>query len=128
MEYKGEIIGKCMSDKRERLYKMNSIDSVYMFSVSDEMIVDATMTGNKAGYINHSCEPNCDAKYSLADRSIKCCTIRGIFPCGELAINCKMSQDGSEEFCNCKTRYVYQIKIISLISFDLKIIVIKLQQ
>ncbi|ELA42938.1 uncharacterized protein VICG_00253, partial [Vittaforma corneae ATCC 50505] len=101
MEYKGEIIGKCMSDKREKLYKMNSIDSVYMFSVSEDMIIDATMTGNKARYINHSCNPNCEAIHSVVDKSIKYCSTRDILPDEELTINYNMSQDIYGEKCNC---------------------------
>lgn len=101
MEYKGEIIGKCMSDKRERLYKKNNIDSVYMFAISEDLIIDATLTGNKARYINHSCRPNCEAIHSIRDQSIKYCTIRDILPGEELTINYNMSQDNNEEECKC---------------------------
>lgn len=101
MEYKGEIIGKCMSDKREKLYKLNNIDSVYMFSVTEDMIIDATMTGNKARYINHSCDPNCEAITSVADRSIKYCSIRDIKVDEELTINYHMPSEDGREICNC---------------------------
>lgn len=101
MEYKGEIIGKCMSDKREKMYKMNNIDSIYMFSVSEDMIIDATMMGNKARYINHSCCPNCEAIHSMSDKSIKYCSIRNILPGEELTIDYNMAQDINGEACNC---------------------------
>lgn len=101
MEYKGEIIGKCVSDKREKLYKKHNIESVYMFSVSEDMIIDATMTGNKARYINHSCDPNCEAINSTVDKAIKYCTIRDIQVGEELTINYNMSQEPIEEVCNC---------------------------
>lgn len=101
MEYKGEIIGKCMSNKREKLYKKNKIDSIYMFSVSDDMIIDATMLGNKARYINHSCNPNCEAIHSMIDKSIKYCSIRDISAGEELTINYNMSQESNGETCNC---------------------------
>lgn len=101
MKYMGEIIGKCMSDKRERLYKKNKIDSVYMFAVSEDMIIDATKTGNKARYINHSCDPNCETIYSMADRSIVYRSIRDIQPEEELTINYCMSQEIDGEKCSC---------------------------
>lgn len=101
MEYKGEIIGKCMSDKREQLYKRNNIDSVYMFSISEDMIIDATLTGNKARYVNHSCNPNCEAILSYKDRSIKYCTIRNVAANEELLINYNMGFDMNAETCNC---------------------------
>jgi len=101
MEYKGEIIGKCMSDKREQLYKRNNIDSVYMFSISEDMIIDATLTGNKARYVNHSCNPNCEAILSYKDKSIKYCTIRNVAANEELLINYNMGFDVNAETCNC---------------------------
>ena len=101
MEYKGEIIGKCMSDKREKFYRMNNLDSIYMFTVSEDMIIDATMTGNKARYINHSCNPNCQSITSMSDKSIKYCSIRDIKPEEELTINYYMPIDESYDICRC---------------------------
>jgi SET domain-containing protein len=34
----------------------------YMFRVDDDDVVDATMMGNAARFINHSCDPNCYSK------------------------------------------------------------------
>lgn len=101
MEYKGEIIGKCMSDKREKFYRKNNLDSVYMFTVTEDMIIDATMTGNKARYINHSCNPNCQSLTSMSDKSIKYCSIRDIKPYEELTINYYMPLDDSSNVCMC---------------------------
>lgn len=35
---------------------------VYMFRIDDNTVVDATMSGGPARYINHSCSPNCVAE------------------------------------------------------------------
>ncbi len=34
---------------------------VYMFRIDDNIVIDATMCGGPARYINHSCHPNCVA-------------------------------------------------------------------
>lgn len=38
-----------------------------MFGVDDYYVVDATMAGNEARFINHSCEPNCYSKIITVD-------------------------------------------------------------
>eukprot|EP00866_Antonospora_locustae_P000294 jgi/Antlo1/294/976 len=64
IEYVGELIGKKVADKRERFYKENGISSVYLFKIFDDLIVDATLKGNLARFINHSCSPNSIARIS----------------------------------------------------------------
>lgn len=34
----------------------------YMFRIDDKEVVDATMTGNAARFVNHSCDPNCSSR------------------------------------------------------------------
>jgi ribosomal protein L37AE/L43A len=58
IEYAGEVIRPVLSDKREKHYDSKGI-GCYMFEVAPGVIVDATVTGNRARYINHSCDPNC---------------------------------------------------------------------
>jgi histone-lysine N-methyltransferase MLL1 len=55
IEYMGEIIGNAVSDKRERAYDRKRI-GCYMFRVKEDYIIDATMKGNRARFINHSCD------------------------------------------------------------------------
>ncbi|CAG8725202.1 4968_t:CDS:2 [Gigaspora margarita] len=62
IEYTGELIRQAVADLRERKYKAEGIDGSYMFRVGDDTIIDATRMGNNARLINHSCEPNCNAK------------------------------------------------------------------
>ena len=35
---------------------------VYMFRIDNDTVIDATMAGGPARYINHSCSPNCAAE------------------------------------------------------------------
>nr|XP_022908241.1 histone-lysine N-methyltransferase trithorax [Onthophagus taurus] len=61
IEYAGEVIRSILTDKREKSYNAKGI-GCYMFRVDDNLVVDATMKGNAARFINHSCDPNCYSK------------------------------------------------------------------
>lgn len=43
----------------------------YMFRIDKDEVVDATMAGNEARFINHSCEPNCYSKIITVDNKKK---------------------------------------------------------
>ena len=62
IEYVGEIIKNEVSDEREALYKEKGIGDCYMFRLDDNHVIDATIYGNKARYLNHSCDANCYAE------------------------------------------------------------------
>ncbi|RZC40558.1 SET domain containing protein, partial [Asbolus verrucosus] len=55
IEYSGEVIRSVLTDKREKFYNSKGI-GCYMFRIDDNLVVDATMTGNAARFINHSCD------------------------------------------------------------------------
>ncbi|KAI1731709.1 PHD-finger domain-containing protein [Ditylenchus destructor] len=61
IEYKGEVIRSEVGEVREKRY-MAQNRGVYMFRIDDEFIIDATLAGGLARYINHSCDPNCSTK------------------------------------------------------------------
>lgn len=62
IEYVGEVIRKELTEYRERYYNSRGI-GCYMFTQQDtDYVVDATMKGGQARFINHSCEPNCESK------------------------------------------------------------------
>lgn len=81
IEYRGEIIGNAVADKREKEYEAAKLDD-YMFRIDAYTVCDATLLGNVARYINASCSPNCytqiitagDSKRIViyAKRDIKC--------------------------------------------------------
>lgn len=53
-----QAIRGIMTDHREKMYEKKGI-GCYMFRMDDMYVVDATMTGSGARFINHSCEPSC---------------------------------------------------------------------
>ena len=55
IEYAGEQIRSILTDYREKYYDQKGI-GCYMFKVDDDVVIDATMRGNAARFINHSCE------------------------------------------------------------------------
>ncbi|KAJ7541963.1 hypothetical protein O6H91_10G083200 [Diphasiastrum complanatum] len=62
IEYIGEIIRTKISDVRELQYEKMGVGSSYLFRIDDEHVIDATVRGGLARFINHSCEPNCYTK------------------------------------------------------------------
>ena len=89
IEYAGERLTPAESEARypdvpgERHH-------TFLFAIEDEVdgewievVVDAAVNGNEARFINHSCEPNCDAV--VEDARIWIDTIRDVQPGEELA-------------------------------------------
>ncbi|CAI7999914.1 Histone-lysine N-methyltransferase 2B [Geodia barretti] len=66
IEYAGTVIRSVLTDKREKMYDARGI-GCYMFRIDADDVVDATMSGNEARFINHSCEPNCYSKVITVD-------------------------------------------------------------
>ena len=60
IEYKGERISWEEADER---YDDENQDRhhTFLFEVDDDTVIDAGVRGNAAKYINHSCDPNCEA-------------------------------------------------------------------
>jgi uncharacterized protein len=55
----------------------------FLFAIDDTVVIDAAVNGNDARWINHSCEPNCDAV--IEDGRIWIDTVRDIEPGEELS-------------------------------------------
>ncbi|EDQ87394.1 uncharacterized protein MONBRDRAFT_27206 [Monosiga brevicollis MX1] len=66
IEYAGEQIRPELTDKREAYYDSRGI-GCYMFRVDANLVVDATLTGNPARFVNHSCDPNCASRIIQTD-------------------------------------------------------------
>jgi uncharacterized protein len=56
IEYKGERIQPVES---ERLYSAST--HTFLFMLENDEVIDGSRNGNAARWINHSCEPNCEA-------------------------------------------------------------------
>lgn len=53
LEYSGERIPTKVAD---------TLNTRYLFEIDDEWTIDGSARTNTARYINHSCEPNCEAE------------------------------------------------------------------
>ncbi|KAL0054427.1 hypothetical protein WJX82_008711 [Trebouxia sp. C0006] len=62
-EYVGEVISADEAAKRCDEYEEQRIKHMYLFQTRNGALIDATRKGNDARFINHSCEPNCQAEY-----------------------------------------------------------------
>jgi uncharacterized protein len=60
VEYIGEIITPAEADRRYP-FAEDEPQHTFLFSVSERKIIDAASGGNVARFINHSCDPNCEA-------------------------------------------------------------------
>ena len=60
IEYAGERLTPSAADAR---YPDDEADRhhTYLFAIDDDVVIDAAVDGNEARFINHSCDPNCDA-------------------------------------------------------------------
>ena len=59
IEYVGERLSP---DEADRRYPdTDERHHTYLFAIDDDVVIDAAVNGNEARFINHSCEPNCDA-------------------------------------------------------------------
>jgi SET domain-containing protein len=82
VEYTGERLTPAESEARypdvpgERHH-------TFLFAIDDDVVIDAAVGGNDARFINHSCDPNCDAV--IEDGHIWIESIRDIRAGDELA-------------------------------------------
>ncbi|XP_062564586.1 histone-lysine N-methyltransferase trithorax [Armigeres subalbatus] len=105
IEYAGELIRSTLTDKRERYYDSRGI-GCYMFKIDEHSVVDATMRGNAARFINHSCEPNCYSKVVdiLGHKHIIIFALRRIVQGEELTYDYKFPFEDVKIPCSCGSK------------------------
>uniref|UniRef100_A0A4W6FEQ0 SET domain-containing protein n=2 Tax=Carangaria TaxID=1489904 RepID=A0A4W6FEQ0_LATCA len=107
IEYAGTVIRSVLTDKREKYYDSKGI-GCYMFRIDDFDVVDATMQGNAARFINHSCEPNCYSRVINVDgrKHIVIFALRKIYRGEELTYDYKfpIEDEDNKLHCNCGAR------------------------
>lgn len=61
IEYVGERVTHAQANLR---YDDETMDEhhTFLFTISSRMVIDATYDGNESRFINHSCDPNCEAE------------------------------------------------------------------
>jgi len=60
IEYAGERLTPAQADARYPDVE-GERHHTFLFAIDDDVVVDAAVDGNEARFINHSCDPNCDA-------------------------------------------------------------------
>ncbi|KAJ7990457.1 hypothetical protein DPEC_G00300510 [Dallia pectoralis] len=104
IEYSGNVIRSVLTDKREKYYDSKGV-GCYMFRIDDYQVVDATVHGNAARFINHSCEPNCYSRVINAEgqKHIVIFATRKIYRGEELTYDYKfpIEEPDNKLSCNC---------------------------
>jgi SET domain-containing protein len=100
LQYIGEKITKAESAKR--LAQGN----VYVFAFNDYWDIDGRVLRNKARYINHSCDPNCEVH--MTSRTIWIVALRDIKTGEELTFNYGYELDDEmAQPCTCGAKHCY---------------------
>jgi uncharacterized protein len=81
VEYKGERISSKEADRRYP-FDEDERHHTFLFTVDDDIVIDAARRGNSAKYINHSCAPNCEAV--IEDDRVFIYALKSIAPGQEL--------------------------------------------
>jgi SET domain-containing protein len=104
IEYTGERISR---EEEERRYDDSRMSRhhTFLFKIDENTTIDASLRGSIARYINHSCDPNCEAVWE--DRRIYIEAIKNIQPGVELAYDYAYEHEGRltkelKEFYLCR--------------------------
>jgi len=94
IEYTGEII---TDDEADRRYDDEKMDRhhTFLFAVDVNHVIDGARKGNVARYINHSCDPNCEAV--IEENRVYIDALRTIQPGEELLYDYQYERDGDPE-------------------------------
>tara|TARA_B110000014_G_C19713005_1_gene372874 strand:+ start:80 stop:571 length:492 start_codon:yes stop_codon:yes gene_type:complete len=81
IEYIGEKVTRSEGDRRsekriKKYLNSNKVGSVYIFELNSKYDIDGSFLYNKARYINHSCNPNCEV--DIIDNKIWISSIKNI--------------------------------------------------
>ena len=110
IEYIGEKIKKKEGDRRsaQRIKKylnLKTDGSVYIFELNKQYDIDGSPKYNKARYINHSCDPNCEVEISKGRIWIK--SIKKIKKGEELSYDYGYEfdkDDYTDHICKCGSK------------------------
>jgi SET domain-containing protein len=82
IEYTGQRITQDEADKR---YDDEAMERhhTFLFTLDEKTVIDAAVNGNEARFINHSCDPNCQAL--IEDDKIFIYALKDISPGQELS-------------------------------------------
>ncbi len=96
VEYVGETISNAEADRRydEKAMKRHH---TFLFTLDKRTVVDGAIEtgGGDASYINHSCDPNCEAV--IEKKRIYVYALRTIYPGEELAYDYQYERTGDND-------------------------------
>jgi uncharacterized protein len=94
IEYRGQKI-----TKDESLWRCEQ-NNEFIFTLDDTFDLDGNVGWNPAKFINHSCEPNCEAR--IIDGQVWILALRDIAPGEEISFNYGYDPEDFEEHpCRC---------------------------
>lgn len=110
IQYIGEKISKAEGDRRsalriKRFLNSKKTGSVYIFELNKKYDIDGSLIKNKARYINHSCDPNCEV--DIIRGKIWISSIRNIKKGEELTYDYGYEfdkEDYKDHICKCGSR------------------------
>lgn len=94
IEYTGERIS---NDEADRRYDESAMrrHHTFLFTLTSRTVVDGAVNGNESIYINHSCDPNCEA--IIEDGRIWIEAVRTIQPGEELVYDYQYERTGEND-------------------------------
>jgi uncharacterized protein len=90
LEYRGEVTSWRRASARHRRSGMHG--HTFIFGLADGRVIDGSVGGNSARWLNHSCKPNCEAIEDERGR-VFIETLRNVMPGDELFIAYGLSTD-----------------------------------
>ena len=90
IEYLGDRISHDAADKRYEGHDEND-NHTFLFIVDKKTVIDASLGGNDARFINHQCDGNCES--FIKDRRVFIKAVRAIAPGQELGYDYEIGRD-----------------------------------
>lgn len=103
IEYLGERITQEESDRRYDDEKMGR-HHTFLFALDSGTVIDAAVDGNEARFLNHSCDPNCEAVEQ--DDRIFIEAKRAIQPGEELVYDYSYAREDVENIKDAESLYI----------------------
>ncbi|PRX26097.1 hypothetical protein B0G75_12054 [Paraburkholderia sp. BL18I3N2] len=108
LEYRGEVTSWRRAAARHK--RSGTPGHTFLFGLADGRVIDGSMGGNSARWLNHSCRPNCEAIEDERGR-VFIETIRDVLPGDELFIAYGLTLDEAitpelvaDYACHCATK------------------------
>ena len=102
VEYQGERISSAEADRRYDESRMRR-HHTFLFALDQDVTIDGARNGNAAIYINHSCDPNCEAV--IEDDRVWIYALRPIRPGEELTYDYQYERTGDAEEDAARERF-----------------------